>query len=602
MKRPRAKPVSLLWRILLSTSVALTAVFAITGWMVQRYATRVTRQNLEGEVRTSSQAYRALWTARARNLATVSRLIGSMPDVRAAFMTGDQATVRDTAERLWSEISEEDASFLVLKPTGEVIASLGGDYPRFGQLKTLLPAALKHFPTQVAGYLTAKHHLYYVVLTPVYVQAGAEQALLNVLLVAVDINEKLAYQLKSLTNGSDFAFVSGGVVLGSTQAGLRAQDLESGQALQRGTRLVRIQGTDSLLLRTILNGFEGQPAGELFVIRSFSGPKRALTRLQANMVLIWLAAIAAGIFLTYVVVHRILEPVQRLDRAAAEVIRQNYNYRVPVEREDELGRLARTFNAMCESIQSAREELIRQERINTIGRLSSSIVHDLRNPLAAIYGGAEMLVDTELSPSQTSRLAGNIYRASRRIQELLQELAEVSRASTRPTDLCSLAHIVAAAYETIARTAQIQSIRVQIEVPPELEIVADQSRLERVFVNLMNNALEAMPGGGSLSIKARQGASVVKVEIEDTGTGISKEAWPNLFQPFASFGKRNGLGLGLALSRQTLLDHGGDLWADEQAVAGARFVLRLPLANHAGAANHSSETVPDSSRPSAISA
>jgi signal transduction histidine kinase len=591
MKRPRAKPVSLLWRILLSTSVALTAVFAITGWMVQRYATRVTQQNLEGEVRTSSQAYRALWTARARNLATVSRLISSMPDVRAAFMTGDQATVRDTAERLWSEISEEDASFLVLKPTGEVIASLGGDYPRFDQLETLLPAALKHFPTQLAGYLTAKHHLYYIVLTPVYVQAGADQALLNVLLVAVDINEKLAYQLKSLTNGSDFAFVSGGAVLGATLAGLRVQDLESGQILQRGARLVRIQGTDSLLLRTILNGFEGQPAGELFVIRSFSGPKRALTRLQANMVLIWLAAIATGIFLTYVVVHRILEPVQRLDRAAAEVIRQNYNYRVPVEREDELGRLARTFNAMCESIQSAREELIRQERINTIGRLSSSIVHDLRNPLAAIYGGAEMLVDTQLSPSQTSRLAGNIYRASRRIQELLQELAEVSRASTRPADLCSLANIVAAAHETIARAAQIQSVRVHIEVLPELEVVADQSRLERVFVNLMNNALEAMPGGGSLSIRATQDAWAVKVEIEDTGPGISKEAWPNLFQPFASFGKRNGLGLGLALSRQTVLEHGGDLWADEQTVTGARFVLRLPLANHSAAPKNSSEMV-----------
>jgi signal transduction histidine kinase len=591
MKRPRVKPVSLLWRILLSTSVALTAVFAITGWMVQRYATRVTQQNLEGEVRTSSQAYRALWTARARNLAIVSRLISSMPDVRAAFMTGDQATVRDTAERLWSEISEEDASFLVLKPTGEVIASLGGDYPRFDQLETLLPAALKHFPTQLAGYLTAKHHLYYIVLTPVYVQAGADQALLNVLLVAVDINEKLAYQLKSLTNGSDFAFVSGGAVLGATLAGLRVQDLESGQILQRGARLVRIQGTDSLLLRTILNGFEGQPAGELFVIRSFSGPKRALTRLQANMVLIWLAAIATGIFLTYVVVHRILEPVQRLDRAAAEVIRQNYNYRVPVEREDELGRLARTFNAMCESIQSAREELIRQERINTIGRLSSSIVHDLRNPLAAIYGGAEMLVDTQLSPSQTSRLAGNIYRASRRIQELLQELAEVSRASTSPADLCSLANIVAAAHETIARAAQIQSVRVHIEVPPELEIVADQSRLERVFVNLMNNALEAMPGGGSLSIRATQDAWAVKVEIEDTGPGISKEAWPNLFQPFASFGKRNGLGLGLALSRQTVLEHGGDLWADEQTVTGARFVLRLPLANHSAAPKNSSEMV-----------
>ena len=100
---------------------------------------------------------------------------------------------------------------------------------------------------------------------------------------------------------------------------------------------------------------------------------------------------------------------------------------MPIQSEDELGRLAQTFNEMCASIRSAREELIRQERIGTIGRLSTSIIHDLRNPLAAIYGGAEMLVDDELSQEQVRRLANNIYRSSRRVQQLLQELADVTR-------------------------------------------------------------------------------------------------------------------------------------------------------------------------------
>jgi nitrogen fixation/metabolism regulation signal transduction histidine kinase len=117
-----------------------------------------------------------------------------------------------------------------------------------------------------------------------------------------------------------------------------------------------------------------------------------------------------------VLARRIVEPLKELDRAAAEVARQNYEHRVKVVSQDELGRLARTFNAMCASIQQARQELIRQERISTIGRLSSSIVHDLRNPLAAVYGGSEMLVDAELTPAQVKRLAANIYRASRRIR------------------------------------------------------------------------------------------------------------------------------------------------------------------------------------------
>ena len=94
---------------------------------------------------------------------------------------------------------------------------------------------------------------------------------------------------------------------------------------------------------------------------------------------------------------------------------------------------------MCASIQQARQELIRQERISTIGRLSSSIVHDLRNPLAAVYGGAEMLVDAELTPLQVKRLAANIYRASRRIQELLQDLLNVSRGSARGAEVVQAA-------------------------------------------------------------------------------------------------------------------------------------------------------------------
>jgi HAMP domain-containing protein len=121
-------------------------------------------------------------------------------------------------------------------------------------------------------------------------------------------------------------------------------------------------------------------------------------------VLFWIVAMSVGLWLTWVLARRIVRPVDSLDRAAAEVARQNYDYRVPVNSRDELGRLASTFNSMCASLQQARQDLIRHERISTIGR-RPSIVHDLRNPLAAIHCGAEMLVDTDLAPAQVKRLA-----------------------------------------------------------------------------------------------------------------------------------------------------------------------------------------------------
>jgi signal transduction histidine kinase len=234
---------------------------------------------------------------------------------------------------------------------------------------------------------------------------------------------------------------------------------------------------------------------------------------------------------------------------------------------------------MCASIRQAREDLIRQERISTIGRLSGSIVHDLRNPLAAIYGGAEMLVDGNLPPSHVQRLAGNIYRASRRIQELLQDLLNVSRGKSGAPEVCRLREVASAACDSLAAMAGGQNVTITLAIPPEIEVPVERSRIERAFVNLIANALDAMPEGGTVRISGvlEDGAAVVCVE--DNGPGIAPEIRSQLFQPFVSAGKRNGLGLGLALSRQTVLEHGGDMWVESQPGRGARFSFRLPGAH-----------------------
>src|SRR3989442_2561728 len=117
---------SLLWKILLSTSVAITVLFGITGWIVETSVTSTTARSLEEEVQASFQAYQSLWKSRANLLASVSLILSAMSDVRAAFSTGDQATIRDTAGELWSKVSEENALFLVTDPRGRLIASLSG--------------------------------------------------------------------------------------------------------------------------------------------------------------------------------------------------------------------------------------------------------------------------------------------------------------------------------------------------------------------------------------------------------------------------------------------------------------------------------------------
>lgn len=550
-------------KALLVTSAAITVLLVSTGWMVQRYALGSTSQGLEEEVRGSLRAYEALWRSRADMLASLSQVISSMSDVRAAFSTRDQATIQDTAGELWARISHDDAVFLVTDPDGHVVASLAGA-TRIPELPIVREARSK-FPKQATGFMRNGEQLYQVVVTPVYVQAQQGAALLNVLVAGYPVTASLAGNLKRST-GSDFVYRVDGNTLVSTLNG------EANAKLNHEG----LASSDYAVLSTPLISVDGHKLGELLIVRSFETARRHLAALQSGLIKIWAVAIAAGLLLSYLLTRRIVNPIVRLDQAAAAVAGQNYDSRVPVESQDELGRLAQTFNSMCASIQMARNDLIRQERLATIGHLSTSIVHDLRNPLAAVYGGSEMLVDGDLPPATVKRLARNIYRASRRIQELLQDLVNISRGKIQSPEQCSLRDLIAAACEPLQSVAQTQNVTIEIDVPDTLEAPVERARMERVFFNLCTNSLEALGEGGAIRITATRNGGSALVRVEDTGPGIPAEVRPRLFEPFATAGKKNGLGLGLALSRQTVVAHGGDLWADT-ATRGAAFCLRLPL-------------------------
>ena len=563
---------SLLWKILIPVSLVMTAVFAITGWLVERNVVNTTYESVEQEAKASFQAYESLWKARADRLASVSAILSTMSDVRAAFGTGDQATIRDTAGELWSRVSSENAFFLVSDAQGRVLASLGApasfvpndDLP-------MVRVARGRFPLQASGFVQKGEELFQVVVTPVYVQSAGGSALLDVLVAGYKVDDAVARGLKTSTGGSEYVFVSGNRVVTSTLA----PDATAAVAPELLRNASASQITGYLALPSPLFDVGGAQMGQLFILRSLAAASQRLGALRRQIIVLWLLALVAGLAVTYLVARKIMQPVAELDRAAAEIAKQNYDYRVCVASQDELGRLAGTFQSMCESIKQAREELIRRERISTIGQLSTSIVHDLRNPLAAIYAGAEMLMDGHLPEEQTKRLARNIYRASRGIQDMLQQLLDVVRGKSSGSEMCSLREVVEAAWDTVAATADTRKIELIADVPEELACSMERARMERVFSNLFENAIDAMRSGGRIAIHSHSEAEDIVVRVEDTGPGISPALRGRLFQPFVTAGKKNGLGLGLALSRQTLLDHGGDMWVDTHG-PGARFFLRLP--------------------------
>lgn len=217
------------------------------------------------------------------------------------------------------------------------------------------------------------------------------------------------------------------------------------------------------------------------------------------------------------------------------------------------------------------------ESMSATDWLSTSIVHDLRNPVATIYAGTEMLMNVDITPVEVKRLVANMYRAAGRMRELLAEVSCVTYGNRSIAERCKIRELIAAAAEAASAATENRCVRILLDVPGEIELPLARSRMKRVFFNLITNALEAMPGGGEVRIAARKAGNYVLVEIEDTGPGIPYDIRDRVFEPFVTAGKANGLGLGLALSRRAVLDHGGDMWIE--AAAGARFVIRFPLTN-----------------------
>ena len=589
---------SILLKLIGMTSAILTAIFLLTGYLLEKSISARATESVEQEVITSFRAYESLWREHTENLREISSVISRMPDVRSAMRTSDGATIQDSAGELWTHISSANAIFAVTDGNGRVIATLGKSSPfQSDEYLPFVREISSTFPAQRIGFFEQGGRLFQTVVTPVYVDASDGRGLLNVLVTGFEVDTNFIRDLKLASGGSDFIFKLRGAALASTLADPKEvkalASLCSGHPAGGSARRLAENGVAFLAINRELPGIVPGQGGELCIIRSLAGSQQTLTELRKRIFLLWLGGLIAAILCAYAVARRMMQPIAVLDRAASEIAKGNYKIRVRTDSDDELGRLGESFNSMCNSLESARAELIQHERLNSVARLATIVVHDLRNPLASIYAGAEMLVDNDLPRAQIKRLAHNMYQASRGVLEILQELLSAARNKKQEPELWSLYDVAANAWNALSSRLERRSIKADWGIPADLELRMDRMSMERVFHNLFENALEAMGDEGTLSLSAEIHERYVLLHVRDSGRGILPELQSTLFQPFATKGNGEGLGLGLALSRQTVVAHGGDLWADFKCEVGSHFIMRLPKDGKAPASSKSQHQAAD---------
>jgi len=566
---------SLLAKIFLATAAAVTGFFAAAGWFFLYQASSALHSGLEQELRASLATADAALEARTEHLATASALLASMSDIRAAFGSRDEATIRDTTAEFWATAESvhrhaDSAVFLVAGADGVVLATAAGQTPAALESgnrlpETLLGPARAAFPRQHRAFAYWDGIVWQVLATPVYVDSGNRPALLNILVAAHSLTEQTLLDLKERTGGIDFLLRTGGrTTLATVNAAAAAK--------------IATQPERFAIRSTMLRDGEGHAFAELWAVRSFADVEARIGGLRRKVIVAWLIAMTAGLASSFLLARRIVRPVRALNQAAQEVSRGNYSVRAAEDTQDELGALARTFNRMSVAIQTSRDEQVRSGQIMAVGRLAASIAHDLRNPLSAVVGGSEMLAEFDLPPAQIRQTAVHVHKAARRMEGLLAEIGQVAGARKTAGELCLAGDLVGSAVESQETRAEAQKVAIRQSIEAQFTVRCQRSRVERVLVNLIANSLDAMPGGGEIAIRVWESQETGWIEVSDTGPGVPAEIRARLFQPFVTSGKTEGLGLGLALARQTMLEHGGDLELTESD-RGARFWLRLPRAS-----------------------
>jgi signal transduction histidine kinase len=287
------------------------------------------------------------------------------------------------------------------------------------------------------------------------------------------------------------------------------------------------------------------------------------------------------------VAQRLLAPIRTLTDGVKAVAAGDLSRTVEARGSDEIGLLAREFNAMAASLERQRRELRRAERLAAVGRISAHITHEIRNPLNAIGLNAELLAE-ELGgrpgAAEAEKLVAAIGREVDRLHAVTEEYLRYARLPKPELSREDLSDVLSGLAAFVGPELAAAGVQVRLELAPALPAVrADEAQLRALFLNLLRNSREAMPGGGTVWLRTRAGGGAVEAEVEDTGQGIAPEELGRIFDPFYST-KERGTGLGLAFAQQVAQEHGGTLRCESAPGRGARFTLRLPPADERVAA------------------
>lgn len=570
--------------LLVSAGVAVAALGSALWALSYQLQSRMAAQ-IAGLLAGAESTFVTWQDEQDKHMTAEARIVAHDPRFFAAVAEADEATAEPTA-REFQEMAASDL-FLVCDRRGRRLAHLG---PEGSTLTLSWPETIP--PTEQAIRWDGKLFL----LRSQAVTLA--QDTIGYVALGLRVDENLARRVGRVA-GADVVFFDAQGIFGSTLPYDRSleyvRELKSRSfaPMSEEPEVFRVAGERTLCRVGSLGG--GETASYAVVMSLDQRLAPQITDLRSTILWVGTLALLFAFAVSWSVARRVTARVPELVAAVEAVSRGNYDVAVRHEGHDELravavavDRMRHELAAQIEAIRKANDERIAAERLAVIGKMSSTIIHDFKTPMQVIRTAVELSTGPNVRPEKREQYARMIIRELDRMVDMAQELLSFARGERRMArSEIDVRTFLSTAVESWRQICDPKGIRIRCDCAiPSIRLAVDQDKIRRALDNIVINATEALSPDGAITVACARRGNDVSISISDTGPGIPSEIRSRLFQPFATFGKEKGSGLGLAMAKKAVEDHGGTITLESDHSSGTTFTITLPLGSVESASTH----------------
>jgi signal transduction histidine kinase len=546
-----------------------------------------TQANLASDLQHSVKTYRNFQRQQRELLARESALLADLPSLKSLMTTYDQRTIEDGGIEFW-QVSGSDF-FALLDQKGNLITAYNrGPALNRADVDKGLEIGL-HRPEEPV-LLALDNRIYEISTQPLYFGPKEHGTLLGFVAVGYAIDEHIARAVSEAAAAEVTFTVDGKVVVSTLSPTLQEQLIaRGGELLQLPTQNKKIElGKIDYLAAserlTMSSGPEGSlQVPQLVVLKSFASATQLVDRVNRWVLTLALLALVAGTGMLVSISRTLTRPIETLVGGTRALAQGNFDYELSEDGAEEIRELSRAFERMRIQLRRTQKELLDSERLATIGRMASSISHDLRHYLSAMYANAEFMSNGSISQSEREELMVEVQTAVQGMTDLLESLllfTQTGRALHPEQE--SLALMIQREVSMVRSHPGSRDVKITLNGLSSLEAWIDAKKLGRAVYNVLLNACQAAKRGSgppTVTLSLNEDEQSIRIKIADNGPGVPASLRQKIFSPFVSEGRESGIGLGLTLAQQIAQEHGGEISLGETSEGETVFTISLPKAS-----------------------